>query len=49
MLVKALAEEGIVRGWPEVFLLREAVGTLGSFSSSGAPGCSPLPVRPSGL
>ena len=48
MLVKALAEEGIVRGWPEVFLLREAVGTLGSFSSSGAPRVLPLACSPVG-
>ena len=28
MLVKALVEAEVIRGWPEVFLLREAVGTL---------------------
>ena len=43
MLVKALAEAEVIRGWPEVFLLREAVGTLHTgLPPSGSPRVLPL-------
>ncbi|NLB84170.1 MAG: DUF2344 domain-containing protein [Synergistaceae bacterium] len=43
MLVKALAEAEVIRGWPEVFLLREAVGILDTeLLPSGSPRVLPL-------
>ena len=42
LLVKALAEAEIIRGWTEVFLLREAVGTL----DEGIFSCAPPRVIP---
>ncbi len=37
LLVKALTEAGIIRGWPEVFLFREAVGALDSGNLPAVP------------
>jgi hypothetical protein len=48
LLVKALQKRGIIKGWPDVFILREAVGRLSS-SPEGIPCVFPLTSSASGL
>jgi hypothetical protein len=42
VLVKALAARGIVAGWPDVFILREAVGSLSLREDGEEPRVLPL-------